>query len=316
MSVIVEARCLTKRFGDLTVLDAISFALEAGKIYGLLGRNGSGKTTLMRLMAAHLFATGGEVRVFGEAPYENIRVLGQICFIKDSQKYPNNYRVIDVLEQAALFFPRWDLEYAFMLAEEFQLPLKRKMKALSRGMLSAAGIVAGLASRAPLTIFDEPNLGLDPVARGLFYERLLEDYAEHPRTIILSTHLIDEVSRLLEHVLVLDKGRLILDADAEALRGQTFAVIGPAAKIDTYITGRDVLDREPFGSLVSATVMSNGDMSDRKQAEALGLDLAPVSLQQLIVHLTERRGRATQSGTEPSGDDKGTTSQRKADEVV
>jgi ABC-2 type transport system ATP-binding protein len=286
MNTIVEAECLTKRFGDLTVLDAVSFALEAGKIYGLLGRNGSGKTTLMRLLTAQLFATSGTVKVFGAAPYENRRVLSQICFIKNNQKYPNAYRMIDVLEQAALFFPAWDRDYAFALTEDFQLPLKRRMKALSRGMLSAAGIVLGLASRAPLTIFDEPNLALDPVARGLFYERLLADYAEHPRTVILSTHLIDEVSRLLEHVLVLDRGRLILDADAEALRGRAFAIIGPADKVDAYTADKDVLDRAPFGSLVSATVMDNGDRADRKFAEALGLDLAPVSLQQLIVHLT------------------------------
>jgi ABC-2 type transport system ATP-binding protein len=286
MSAIVEATCLTKRFGDLIALDRISFSLAAGKIYGLLGRNGSGKTTLMRLLTAQLFATSGEVQVFGETPYENSRVLSQICFVKDSQKYPARYRVIDVLEQAALFFPHWDRAYAFALAEDFQLPLKRQMKALSRGMLSAAGIVAGLASRAPLTIFDEPNMGLDPVARDLFYSRLLEEYAEHPRTIILSTHLIDEVSRLLEHVLVLDQGRLILDADAEMLRGRAFAVVGPAVTIDTYTAGRDVLDREPFGSLVSVTVMGSGDARDLQQATALGLELAPVSLQQLIVHMT------------------------------
>jgi ABC-2 type transport system ATP-binding protein len=286
MNTIVVAERLTKRFGDLIVLDSISFSLEAGKIYGLLGRNGSGKTTLMRLLTAQLFASSGTVKIFGEAPYENSRVLSQICFVKDGQKYPNGYRVSDVLEQAALFFPCWDREFAFALTEDFQLPLKRRMKALSRGMLSTAGIIVGLASRAPLTIFDEPNLGLDPVARGLFYERLLEEYAEHPRTVILSTQLIEEVSRLLEHVLVLDQGRLILDADVDALRGRAFAVIGPAAKIDTYTAGKDVLDRVPFGSLVSATVMGNGNMMDRKQAEALGLDLAPVSLQQLIVHLT------------------------------
>lgn len=286
MNTIVEVECLTKRFGTLIALDSVSFTLEAGKIYGLMGRNGSGKTTLMRLLTVQMFATSGAVRIFGETPNENSSVLSQICFIKDNQKYPTRYRVIDVLEQAAWFFPSWDRDYAFALAEDFQLPLKRQMKALSKGMLSAVGIIVGLASRAPLTIFDEPNLGLDPVARGLFYERLLEAYAEHPRAVILSTHLIDEVSRLLEHVLVLDKGRLILDVEAESLRGRAFAVIGQAAKIDTYTAGKDVLDRAPFGSLVSATVMGNGNASDRKQAESLGLALAPVSLQQLIVHMT------------------------------
>src|SRR5260221_9730741 len=123
------------------------------------------------------------------------------------------------------------------------------MKALSRGMLSAAGVIVGLASRAPLTIFDEPYLGLDAVARSIFYDRLLEDYAEHPRTVILSTHLIDEVSRLLEHILVIDQGRLILDEDADALRGRAFAVVGPAAQVDTFTAGGGERRRPPFGGL-------------------------------------------------------------------
>jgi ABC-2 type transport system ATP-binding protein len=286
MSKVVEVRQLTKSYRGVTAVNGVSFSLEADKIYGLLGRNGAGKTTIMQLITAQLFATSGEAKVFGEAPYENSRVLRQICFVKDSQKYPDRYRVIDVLDQAALFFPQWDREYAFALAREFHMPLNRRMKALSRGMLSAAGAIVGLASRAPLTIFDEPYLGVDAAARSLFYDRLLEDYGEHPRTILLSTHLIDEVSRLLEHILVLDQGRLILDEEAEALRGRAFAVVGPAAKVDTYTAGKDLLDREPFGGLVSATVMGTGDASDRKQAEVLGLELAPVSLQQLIIHLT------------------------------
>lgn len=285
MSNVVEVRQLTKSYRNVTAVDQVSFSIEANKIYGLLGRNGAGKTTIMQIITAQLFASSGEVKVFGEAPYENSRVLSQVCFVKDSQTYPKYFRVLDVLEQAAFFFPHWDREYAFALIEAFQLPLQRKMKALSRGMLSAAGIIVGLASRAPLTIFDEPYLGLDPVARGLFYDRLLEDYAEHPRTVLLSTHLIDEVSRLLEHILVIDQGRLLLDEEAEALRGRAFAVVGPAARVDTYTEGKQLLAREPLGGLVSATVMGNGDLKDRKQAEALGLELAPVSLQQLIVHL-------------------------------
>lgn len=286
MSKVVEVRKLTKAYGRVLAVNQVSFSIEAGKIYGLLGRNGAGKTTIMQLITAQLLPTGGEVSVFGEPPYENSRVLSQICFIKDSQKYPNGYRVLDVLDQAALFFPHWDSEYAFALIEEFRLPLSRRMKALSRGMLAIAGIIVGLASRAPLTIFDEPYLGLDAAAREIFYERLLEDYAEHPRTVIVSTHLIDEISRLLEHILVIDQGRLVLDEEAEALRGRAFTVVGPAARVDAYTEGKDLLARSPLGGLVSATIMGNRNMEDQRRAEALGLELAPVSLQQLIVHLT------------------------------
>jgi ABC-2 type transport system ATP-binding protein len=285
MSMIVEAEGLTKRFGALTAIDSISFSLEADKIYGLLGRNGSGKTTLMRLLTAQLFATRGTLLVFGGQPYENRRVLSQICFMKENQKYPRYWRVDDVLNLSGSFFPRWDGDYASGLSKDFQLPLTQRVRTLSRGALSALGIVVGLASRAPLTIFDEP-LGLDVVARSLFYERLLADYVEYPRTILISTHLVDEVNRILEHVLVLDQGRLIIDEEAEALRSYAFTITGSASRVETFITGKVQIDGEQFGSLASATLLGNADAGERRQAEALGLELTPVSLQQLIIYLT------------------------------
>lgn len=286
MNYAVEINRLTKSFSQVTAIDEVSFSLEAGKIYGLLGRNGAGKTTIMHMITAQLFPTSGEIKVFGQHPYENNRVLSQICFIKESQKYPDSFRVIDVLEAAQAFFPNWDRDYAYSLIEEFRLPLKRGMKKLSRGMLSSVGIVIGLASRAPLTIFDEPYLGLDAVARNLFYDRLLEDYSEHPRTVILSTHLIDEVSNILEHVIVIDKGKLLLDEEAEALRGRAFTVVGPASKVESFTEDKEMIHRESIGGLVSAAVLGRPGAEEREQAEALGLDLASVSLQQLIVYLT------------------------------
>lgn len=289
MSDVVEVSELTKVYGDLKALDHVSFAIEADKIYGLLGRNGAGKTTLMRIMTAQELGASGAVRLFGETPYENSRALRQTCFVKDNQVYPNNYRLRDTLDQAALFFPNWNHAYALSLCEDFHLPLNRRMRKLSRGMLSSAGAIIGLASRAPLTIFDEPYLGMDAVARSLFYDRLLADYADVPRTIILSTHLIDEVSRLLEHILVLDQGRLILDEEAEALRGRAFAVVGPTAKVDAYTADKETLYRERLGGMESASVMSDARLEDRQQAEALGLEVTPISLQRLIVYLTSQR---------------------------
>jgi len=286
MGKIVELNRLTKSYGDVKAVHNVSFSMEEQKIYGLLGRNGAGKTTIMHMITAQLFATSGELKVFGEAPFENNHVLSRICFIKESQKYPDVYRIVDVLNISATFFPNWDHSYALSLTEEFRLPLKRRMKKLSRGMLSAVGIIIGLASRAPLTIFDEPYLGLDAVARSLFYDRLIEDYSLHPRTVVLSTHLIDEVSRILEHVLVIDNGSLIIDEDAEALRGRAFTLAGPKKAVESFAADKEVIHRESFGSMESATVMGRWEAGERRQAEALGLDLAPVSLQQLIIYLT------------------------------
>ena len=286
MNSVVEVKGLTKAYAGSIAIDNISFTIEENKIYGLLGRNGAGKTTLMQILTAQLFETSGQIKVFGEYPYENQKVLSQICFIKESQKYPDNFRVVDVLELSTLLFPNWNKEFAYSLIEQFQLPLKRRMKKLSRGMLSAVGIVVGLASRAPLTFFDEPYLGLDAVARGIFYDRLLEDYALFPRTVILSTHLIDEVSQLLEHVIVIDQGKILIDDEAETLRGRATTIVGAASKVEAFVMGRKAIHREPFGGILSVTILGELDLHDHKLLNDLGLERSPVSLQQMIVHLT------------------------------
>ncbi|SEB67565.1 ABC-2 type transport system ATP-binding protein [Paramicrobacterium humi] len=185
---------------------------------------------------------------------------------------------------AADVYPEWDAAFAAQLIEEFRLPEKRPIKKLSRGQLSAVGIIVGLASHAPLTFFDEPYLGLDAVARQLFYDRLLTDFAEHPRTIVLSTHHIDEAANLLEHVVVLDEGRVLLDADTDELRGRTLQVAGRADAVDAFVRDRDVPARERLGGLRSATITA--EPGDAEAAERAGLTVSAVSLQNLIVHLT------------------------------
>ncbi|GAA3869674.1 ABC transporter ATP-binding protein [Leifsonia kafniensis] len=276
---------LTKQFGKFTAIDNVSFDVEANKIYGLLGRNGAGKTTIMQMLTGQQFASTGRISVFGEDPVENSRVLQQICFIKESQKYPEQYKVKHVLKSAPWFFSNWDADFAARLVDDFRLPVNRYVKKLSRGQLSAVGVIVGLASRAPLTFFDEPYLGLDAVARETFYDRLLDDYAEHPRTVILSTHLIDEVSNLLEHVLLIDEGRIVLDQDAEELRGSASTVVGRASDVDAFVAGREVMHRDRIGGLASVTVGGLTD-ADRRSASAAGVELGPVSLQQLIVRKT------------------------------
>ncbi|GGM49459.1 ABC transporter ATP-binding protein [Micromonospora sonchi] len=286
MSPVVTVTDLTKRYGGVTALDGVSFSLAENRIYGLLGRNGAGKTTLMQILTAQNFATSGDVAVFGQHPYENERVLSRISFIKESQTYPSALRVHHVLRAASLVHPCWDEELAQQLVDDFRLPPRRNVRKLSRGMLSSLGIIVGLASRAPLTFFDEPYLGLDAVARQIFYDRLLADYTEHPRTIVLSTHLIDEVSDLIEHVLLIDRGRLLLDVEAEALRGQVLTVAGPVAAVDEFTRTGAELHRVLLGGAARATVRGDFGPTDHDRARALGLTLEASSLQDTVVRLT------------------------------
>jgi ABC-2 type transport system ATP-binding protein len=283
---VVRANGLTKRYGTFAAVDAVDFSLEQDRIYGLLGRNGAGKTTLMQLLTGQLFADGGTLEVFGRKPAEHADVLRNICFIAESQRYPENFKASHVFTAAPWFFEHWDAAFAERLIADFRLPVNRPIKKLSRGQLSAVGVIVGLASRAPLTFFDEPYLGLDAVARHIFYDRLLEDYTEHPRTIVLSTHLIDEVANLLEHVILIDQGRILFDRDADELRGSATTVAGPRAAVESFVADRPVIGREGLGGLASATIDGRLGQADRIQAAELGLELAPVSLQQLIIHMT------------------------------
>ena len=293
---VIEVQHLTKRYKDTLALDDVSVSFEKDTIYGLLGRNGAGKTTLMSILTAQNFVTSGSARVFGEDPYENARVLSRICFVRESQRYPEDPLPTHAFRMASLFFPNWDQAFAEELIADFELPLKTRIKKLSRGQLSAVGVIIGLASRAEITFFDEPYLGLDAVARQLFYDRLLADYAEHPRTIILSSHLIDEVANLIERVVVIDGGRIVLDDETDAVRSRAGTIVGDQAAVDLFVTGREVIHRENLGRVASVTVLGDLTADDRAALQASDLDVAPVSLQQLVVRLTQHAARGAAKG--------------------
>ena len=279
-AVVVED--LTMRYRGHTALYGVSLALEQNTIHGLLGRNGAGKTTLMRVLTGQEFQTSGRVEVFGQPPRENAAVLDRVCFIRESQKYPANFKVRDAFAAAAIACPNWDQAYAERLVREFDLPASRQIKKLSRGQLSAVGIVIGLAARAPLTMFDEPYLGLDAVARQVFYDRLLEDFVEHPRTVVLSTHLIDEVADLIEHVVLIDHGEVLIDADADDLRGRAVSVSGPSEAVHAYADGTPVLHRSELGGRLRVA------LPRRPERRAEGVSVDSLSLQELIVFTTNQ----------------------------
>ncbi len=294
MTAVATLRDVTMRFRDQTALEHVTASFEKDSITGLLGRNGAGKTTLMQLRTGHRVPTRGRVEVFGAHPYENDQVLRDICFIKEGQSYPDHFRVQDALTAAAMLFPGWDADLAAALLADFDLPAKRPIKKLSRGMNSAVGIIIGLASRAPLTLFDEPYLGLDAVARQLFYDRLLSDYAEHPRTVVLSTHLIEEIAGLLEHVLLIDHGRVLLDTDAESLRDSAITVTGPGDRVQAFARQHELLHTESLGGHSRAVVRIDR-AAHRHAAAAAGLGVESTNLQQLVVamSLQTRTSRGT-----------------------
>jgi ABC-2 type transport system ATP-binding protein len=289
---------LSRRYRGQLALDHVSFDIEPGSITGLLGRNGAGKTTLLRIVAGQEFPSAGRVTVLGASPVKDDALLHRMVFVREDQRYPENgtlpdFQVRHALRAASWFYPNWDAELAEALAADFSLPSGRAVRRLSRGMRSALGILIGLAARAEVTLFDEPYAGLDPVARQLFYDRLLADYAEHPRTVLLSTHLIDEAAGLMERVVVIDRGQVVLDAAADEVRGSATSVSGPAIAVAEFTAGRTVWDRRRIAGQESAVVAGALDDTERARARALRLHLEPLTLQQVVVHA------AGQPGTDP-----------------
>jgi ABC-2 type transport system ATP-binding protein len=291
MTLTVEVKDLTLRYGRTTALDRVSFSLDGGKIYGLIGRNGSGKTSLLSVLAAFRRASGGTVLVGGEDPYENERITRQVCLIRESGDVLE-LRCGRVLGFARQLRPHWDEDYARRLVERFKVPLRKNVRQLSRGQRSALACVLGLASRAPLTIFDESYLGMDAPSRYAFYDELLSDYAEHPRTIILSTHLIEEFGPLFEEVVMIDDGRLLLHDEIEAVRSRGAAVTGPASQVDKLVAelgaAVSLLGVRWLGGTKSVTVYGQLGEQHRRAAKAAGLQLDPIPLQDLFVHLTSK----------------------------
>jgi ABC-2 type transport system ATP-binding protein len=286
----VVIRDLTLRYGATTAVDGMSVTFEGGRIHGLLGRNGSGKTSLLSVIAGFRAATSGEVLIDGEPAFENAAAMAKTCLIRGSgdsveHDWPTD-RLIDALRAAATLRPAWDQDLADRLVERFRLSPKKRLSALSTGQRSAVGVVLGLASRAPLTLLDESYLGMDAPSRYAFYEELLQDFMDHPRTIVLSTHLIGEVASLFEQVTIIDEGRLMLQDDADAVRSRGATLTGPADQVDALLDGLGVLATQRLGNTKAVTVY--GDLPDglAERARHRDVEVAPAPLQDLFVHLT------------------------------
>ncbi|MGC2192778.1 MAG: ABC transporter ATP-binding protein [Candidatus Dormiibacterota bacterium] len=286
---------LTRRYRDHLALDDITFDIDGASITGLLGRNGAGRTTLLRIIAAQEFASSGRVEVLGISPFENDAVLRRVVLVREDQIFPS-LRVRHVLQASSWFYPNWSGDLAEHLLADFDLPPNRNVGGLSRGMRTTLGIVIGLASRAEVTLLDEPYAGLDAAARQLFYDRLLADFAEHSRTVLVSTHLIDEAAGLLERVLVIDRGRLVLDAAADDVRGAATTVRGPIPAVEEFVAGRRISGRRRIASQESVVVAGALDEEDRVRARQMHLSLTPVTLQQLVVQGADWTVQDTKEG--------------------
>lgn len=272
---------VSKSYQSHTALQNLTFQLEGAKIVGLLGRNGAGKTTLLNMLAGCIFPDSGSILINGSSPF----TASSVCLINEHGNFKKDFSVKEALKSASLFYPDWDHARAEELLDIFKLNRSKKINGLSKGMVSALGIVVGLSSKAPVTIFDEPYVGLDAAARSTFYSLLLDEFERNPRMFILSTHLIDEAAKLFEEVMIVHEGSLLLQKEAESLREESFSITGQKSDVTEYLDGKTPLHWTEFAGRVTAYVY--GASWSREEAHLYRLETDDVPTQELMVHLTD-----------------------------
>lgn len=216
---IVEIRRVTRQFGNKTALDDLSLTVPRGGVFGLIGGNGAGKTTLIKHILGMLKAQSGSVRVFGLDPVENpVGTLGRIGYLSEDRDLPNWMRVGELMRYTQAFFPNWDERYAEELREAFDLDANARVKNLSRGQRARAGLLVALAHRPELLVLDEPSSGLDPVVRRDILGAIIRTIADEGRTVLFSSHLLDEVERVADRVAIIHQGRIMLTAPMDEIK--------------------------------------------------------------------------------------------------
>lgn len=283
----LEISNLNKSYGKTTVLTDINLNLEENKIYGLIGRNGAGKTTLLKLISGQLICNSGQISLNGEEVFENERAMGDICLVREFSNSVKDMKVKNILSAARVLFKNWDREYENFLVKEFNLNTRKKVLKLSTGNQTIVGLIIGLASRSRITMFDEPTLGLDAAVRYKFYNLLLEDYEKNPRTIIVSTHLIDEVSNLFEEVIILDNNKIALKDDVDSLVKRAYFLSGREDSINRVIKDKEVIYTEDFGSTKIVGIYGELNEEEIGEIKANNIDISNIPLQKLFIYLTD-----------------------------
>ena len=287
---VLAAKGITKCYGKQQVLHGLDLEIRPGCIYGLIGRNGVGKTTLLSILTGQNTHDAGTVTYGGAPVWENPEALADICFSRELTGNGGNQgrtalKVKDYLRAGAIFYPCWDEAYAQRLVHRFKLDPKKAIMKLSKGQASMVTVVLALASRAPVTILDEPVAGMDVVAREQFYRLLLDDYTETGRTFIVSTHIIEEAAGVFERVIILDEGRVIEDCPTDELIDQFRYVSGEESALCEALrqTGAQALSGRALGR--HRVLAVRGTAEQFAALEAAGFAVDPMNLQNLFVAL-------------------------------
>lgn len=277
----LEIKGVTKSYKKTQALTDINLDFEEGKIYGLLGRNGAGKSTLLKIITNRIFADSGSITMNGKSVFENDKIQSRIYLMNENSLYPQKMKIKEAFKWSKEFYPDFDMKYALKLADAFKLDINKRVHALSTGYNSIFKIIIALSVNTPFVFLDEPVLGLDANHRDLFYKLLVEKYAESPFCCVISTHLIEEVSSVIEDVIIIKEGKVIKNQPIEEILQSGFTVSGNAAKIDEFIKDKNVIGTDSIGGLKTAYILESNVKNIPDE-----LEISPLDLQKLFVQLT------------------------------
>ena len=283
----VEIDGVTKSFGSTQLFEDLSLELEDGRTYALLGRNGSGKTTLMNLMCTKYIPDSGVIKIMDEEAYENDKALSNICFMKDYIPAFEDMRISAILKYAERHYSNWNKELAQQLMKQFNLKKDKIYGLLSKGQQTAVGLIVGLCSNNRVLLLDEIYSGLDAVARKELYTIIMQEQERFARTLVLSSHLIDEMTNLFTDVLILDDGKIILNDTLDTVQVKARKLTG-RKDIDDILSEKNVLGKTQVGTMTEIYVYD--DISEKELSELRDRDykISHMNLQELFGAMTTK----------------------------
>jgi len=276
---------LTKKYGKNIVLKSISLEFQEETIYGLLGRNGVGKSTLLNIISNRIFKNSGEVLVDGENAEENTKAQEKIFLMSETNLYPETMKCSEIIKWTKEFYPETDVALAFELAKKFSLDTSKKISALSTGQRTIIKFIVAISSNAKYTFLDEPVLGLDANHRALLYKTIIEEYAKNPRTIVISTHLIEEIATVIEKVVVLHDCKVVLAESTEDLLNKGYSAKGSISDIEEFVKHKNCLGIEKIGGFAVAYLLD-----DKPETIDENMEITGLNLQKIFIELTGGEG--------------------------
>lgn len=280
----IELTNVTKRYRNVSVLKNVTLNIDMPGIYCLLGRNGAGKTTLLKSIAGYQNITDGQIQVDGKVITTSTLDTG-VSYIENFARH-FNLPVRKLLRIASEVNPNYDFEFASEMVERFELDGKKNFHHLSLGMKTMVSTIICLASNKSVILLDEPVLGFDAIMRVEFYEMLTESFQKHPRVIIVSTHIIEEIANTIQKLIIIDKGCIRFFDSLQAVETKAFSVSGLKKDVDTATENLNVIGQDTAHGLVTSYLF------DTPPAETASLEIRPLSLQDFFIQMVGHKGGA------------------------